>query len=368
MYSSRLAGSTVVLRVDAPAVSVVRLDVHDSTGRSVVRRRVRDRQVTLRLPQGSYAVTVADDRDGHDPARLAGGTTHLTVDDADVTATLTLTRGAVVTASSTRWAVVSAVHADGDVVETRADGRGRAVLAGLRAGGWTVVAHDRRRDRCSRVATLSVGAGDRVALDLPAATPTGRLLVQVGGTDRRPVRAGHVVATDAAGRTVTTPVNGGLADLRGLCPGPVRVEVPASVGHRGTTVDAVVEADVLGSLAVVVPVGASVSGRVVQGRGQYAAVVVLVDEDGTEVERARTGDDGRFEIGTGLGSRTGLTLVATSGPETLHVTRAAVADVDLVNGVRHDLGEIVLPVAGHPARWTARTAAVAGMKLPPTRL
>ncbi|WP_196301718.1 hypothetical protein, partial [Streptococcus pneumoniae] len=84
----------------------------------------------------------------------------------------------------------------------------------------------------------------------------------------------------------------------------------------------------------------------VQGGRQYAAVVALLDPDGEEVERVRTDEHGRFVLGTGLVTTEGLTVVATSGPETLHVTRAAVADVTVRTGVRHDLGDIVLPVAG----------------------
>jgi hypothetical protein len=275
--------------------------------------------------------------------------------------------GVVVRVTTTPWARLVVLPTDGEPTETRADGHGDAVLTGLPPGVLRLVAHDRRRSRCSAVATLDPAAGDAV-VDLPATVPTARLLVTVRGGDRRPVLARSVSVTDAAGRTVTARVVHGLADVGDLRPGPVRVTVPPSLGHRGTTVEADLGPGALATAEAVVPVGATVAGRVVQGRQQYAAVVALLDEDGREVERVRTAPDGRFEIGTGLGSRSGLTLVATTGPETLHVTRAAVADVAVVSGVRHHLGDVVLPVAGRRAVWTVRTPAEAGTRRPSPRV
>lgn len=367
MISTSTARShTVVLRLVTPNPSVVLLTVHDAAGRRVVERRVRDLSVRLSLPSGAYRVTATDDRRLHDPARHAGAVTTVEV-DGDVESTLVLTRGTVVTATSAPWARVELAHTDGERLEVRADGHGTAVVGGLRAGSWTATAHDRRRDLCSPAGSFTA-AGDAVAVDLPAHTPTARLLVDVRGGDRRPVRAATVTAVDAAGRTVTAPVTGGLADLRGLRPGTVHVVVPASVGHLGTRLDVVTTPGSLDSVTAVVPVGATVSGRVTQVRRQYAAVVALVDEDGVELERARTDEYGRFVLGTGLRATSGLTVVATSGPETLHVTQAAVADVTVRAAVRHDVGEVALPVAGPRARWTARTPAIAAMKLPSTKV
>lgn len=373
--SSSLASptGTVVLRVDAPTPAVLLLRVVDAAGRTVVRRRVHDRRLVLDLPTGDHRFVVTDGRALHDPRRLAGATVEVAVTgDEAVEVTAALARGAVLRAETARWARVSAVHADGERLESRADGRGAVVLAGLRTGAWTVVAHDPRHGVCSEAAVVELAVGTRSTLDLPATTPTSRLLVDVRGGDRRPVEAAAVTVTDETGRTTTAPVRGGLADLRDLRPGRLRVVVPPSVGHLGTTVDLEVEPGSLGHVTAVSPVGATVSGRVVQAasrRGvQYAAVVALLDEDGIEVERVRTDETGRFVLGRGLRAAHGVTVVATTGPETLHVTRAAVADVCVLNGVRHDLGEIVLPVAGRPAVWTARTPAVAGMKLPSTRV
>lgn len=360
---------TVVLRLVAPTPSVVLLSVHDESGRRVAHRRVRDLGTTLSLPSGTYRVTATDDRSLHDTHRHAGTSALVSVGDHDVVeATLTLSRGAVLTTTTTPWARLSAVHADGERLEVRADGAGRAVVAGLRAGTWTVVAHDARRALCSDARAVTLAERERADLDLPALTPTSRLLVQVGGSDRRAVTATDVVVTDPTGRSVVAPIRGGLADVSDLRPGPVTVTVPASVGHLGTTVTVVLEPGTLGSVRATVPVGASITGRVVQGDRQYAAVVALVDEDGVEVERVRTDQDGRFVLGAGLTGTDGLTVVATTGPETLHVTRAAVADVCVVNGVRHDVGDIVLPVAGRRATWSARTPAIAAMKLPSTRV
>lgn len=360
---------SVVLRLVAPTPLVVLLSVHDESGRRVAHRRVRDSRVVLRLPPGTYRVTATDDRCLHDTHRHAGTTLQVTVTEHGVTeSTLTLARGAVLTTTTSPWARLSAAHADGERLEVRADGLGRAVLAGLRRGAWTLVAHDARRSLCSEAVVVTLADREHAATDLPATIPTSRLLVQVHGSELRPVTATDVVVTDPTGRSVVAPIRGGLADVSSLRPGPVTVIVPASVGHRGTALAVDLAPGTLGILEAVVPVGASITGRVVQGRRQYAAVVALLDEDGVEVERVRTDEHGRFVLGTGLTATNGLTVVATTGPETLHVTRAAVADVCVLNGVRHDLGDIVLPVAGRRAMWTARTPAVAGMKLPSTRV
>ncbi|MCW2815629.1 MAG: hypothetical protein JWN84_3084 [Nocardioides sp.] len=373
MDSTRTAAGTLVLRLDAPTPSVLLLVVRDAAGRVVARRRLRDLRVAIVLHAGDYDLAVSDERSLHDPARHAPADLAVTVTDGElVRATATLTRGGVVRVRTAAWSRLGLVHTDGERLEAVADGRGRAVLAGLRPGSWTAVAHDNRRVLVSAPVDVRVAPGAAAEVDLPLQTLTSQLLVDVRGTDRRPVLAPEVHVTDTTGRTVVATVRSGLADVRDLRPGPVRVVVPPSVGHRGTHLDVVVEPGALTTVQAVVPVGAALTGRVLQAGSrqgfQYAAVVALLDGDGVEVERVRTDEHGRFALGRGLTSTNGLTIVATSGPETLHVTRAAVADVCVLTGVRHDLGDIVLPVAGRGAVWTARTPAVAGMKLPSTRV
>ena len=97
-------------------------------------------------------------------------------------------------------------------------------------------------------------------------------------------------------------------------------------------------------------------------------MVALLDAEGTEIERTRTDADGCFLLGTGLRSSRDLTVVAASGPQTLHATSAAVADVVVLTGTYRDLGDLHLPTTGAGAVWASRTRAVAGMKLPSTRV
>ncbi|GAA5155394.1 hypothetical protein GCM10023340_40540 [Nocardioides marinquilinus] len=356
---------TLVVRLDAPGPGVARVSVSDAAGRVVRRRRVLGPVAAVELPPGRYRVTADDDRGRHDPRRLASAV----VDDVPVAAGeavevgLVLRAATVVEVTTDRWARVTALQPGGPEVEARADGRGRAVLTGLGSGPWSLVAHDPRTERCSVAVAICAAPGVRRRVSLPADRPTAGLLVSLRGTDRRPVRAGEVVVVDSLGRRVVAPVRAGVADVRGLRPGRHTVVVPASVGHLGTTLAvAALAAGDVGAVEVVVPVGATVTGRVVLTRAGlplYAAVVSLLDAGGTELERTRTGDDGRFELGTGLRRTEGLTVVATTGPETLHVTRAAVADLDVVTGVRHDVGDVVLPATGPPAAWTARARAAA---------
>ncbi|WP_139977624.1 hypothetical protein [Nocardioides litoris] len=358
--------TAVVVDVLVPTPSILALRVDDATGRTVRRRRVRDSRVALDLPAGGYRFTLTDDRAPHDPARLAPASADLVVPAAGARIALRPSPGAVVAVATAPWAVVAASCAGAaGLVETRADGEGRAVLAGLRPGAWVVAAHDRRRDLWSPAATVDLAAGSRTAVDLVPTLPAARLLVQVGGTDRRPVRATDVLVTDDLGRTTRAPLRDGVADLRGLRPGTLLVVVPASVGHRGAVTPVEAGPGSVVAPRVTVPVGATVAGRVVQGRRpQHAAVVALVDEDGREVERTRTDPAGRFELGRGLGVRAGLTVVATTGPETLHVTRAAVADLATYAGVRHHLADLALPVGGPAAVWRARRAPATPPRLP----
>jgi hypothetical protein len=268
-----------------------------------------------------------------------------------------------------RFGRVSAVHLEsGSHVEARTDADGQALLD-LTPGRWSVVARDARRRTCSASASIEVGESGVTGLRLPLASPTAELLVTVSGADALPVTASHLTVLDAVGHPVTASLVDGLAHVRGLAAGPSRIVVPPSYGHLGVTVDVDVDEGTLVSCTAVVPAGGLVAGRVLQGGAiQYAAVVALLDAEGTEIERTRTDADGCFLLGTGLCSSRGLTVVATSGPQTLHATSAAVADVVVLTGTYRDLGDLHLPATGAGAVWASRTRAVAGMKLPSTRV
>lgn len=368
----------VVTTLGSPTPAAARLSIRDAAGRLVVRRRFHHLGLTHLLPLGRHTLTVDDERSLHDPRRLAGSTVVLDVPAEGAHVALELVPGAVVRATVrdaggvARFARVRAEHADGEVVEARTDGHGAVALCGLRAGTWTLDATDARRARCSTPHAVTVAAGDHGVVHLELDTATSGLLVRVVGAGARAVVATHVTATAADGREMTVRLADGHAHLRGLRPGAHTLAVPPSVGHVGTTLPvAALAPGELGLVVAVVPVGASLVGRVVapgSPRGAYAAVVTLLAPDGAEVERVRTDDHGGFVLGTGLGSLEGLTVVATSGPEMLHVTRAAHADVVLTTGVRQDVGTIALPSTGRRAVWTPRDRAIAAMKLPSTRV
>lgn len=274
---------------------------------------------------------------------------------------------------------VQAVPADADhleadhgkVVEVRTDAYGRALLDQLAPGRWSLLARDSRRTMASEATLVEVADTGVVGATLSLDAPTsGELVVDVRGADALPAEATTITVIHADGHRVVAPLLHGLAHVRGLRPGAHTVVVPPALGQLGTALpDVRVEAGALISCTVTVPVGGVVSGRVVQGGViQYSAVVRLLDAVGTELERTRTDADGRFVLGVGLPSSRGLTVEATSGPQTLHVTSAALADVVVLADTHRDLGDVHLPVAGNSAVWASRTRAVAGMKLPSTRL
>lgn len=270
-----------------------------------------------------------------------------------------------------RFGRLSALHLDsGSHVEARTDADGQALLDLTAPGRWSVAARDARRRTCSPPTTIEVGERGVTGVRLELGSPAGELLVDVRGADGLPVTASHLTVVDAAGHPVTATLVDGLAHVRGLRAGPCRIEVPPSYGHLGTTVlDVLVDEGSLLSCTAVVPAGGLVAGRVLQGGAiQYAAVVALLDAEGTEIERTRTDADGCFLLGTGLRSSRDLTVVAASGPQTLHATSAAVADVVVLTGTYRDLGDLHLPTTGAGAVWASRTRAVAGMKLPSTRV
>ncbi|MBS43949.1 MAG: hypothetical protein CMH83_12460 [Nocardioides sp.] len=374
----------MALRVSTPVTCPLTLTVHDLEGQAVGRRRLHGHETSMVLPSGRLRLTVEDARDLRDPRRLAPATVEVDVVRGGVVdAEAALTRGGSVRAEvlragrPTARAVVLAVHPDGTRVEARTDHTGRALLCGLQPGAWTLDALDYGRRTSSTVHAAHVAAGPApTEVALPLARETGRLLVRVRSTGARPVHDTEVVVTDAAGVTTTVPVVRGCAEVRGLRPGPALVAVLPSLGHLGAGTLAHVEAGDVAVLDVPLPVGALVTGRVVQRQGpdaasavrRYAAVVTLLDAAGEVLERTRTRPDGGFELGVGLRTLTGLTVVATSGPQTLRVTQVARADVGVNLGVRHHLGDVVLPWSGHEARWARRSAASAAMRLPSTRV
>lgn len=266
-----------------------------------------------------------------------------------------------------RYARVQVHHEDGSVTDVRADALG-GFVAEVPAGAVTVTAHDARRARSGRPVPVDAGRGPvLVRLD----TPTSGLVVSVRHPDGAVVRAAEAsfVNVDTHQRYPAV-VRDGLCGVTGIAPGPYRLVVEPAFGSLGETFDVGTVAEPLGYADVLVARGATVTGRVVDshtGRGQLAAVVTLLDRDGTELERARTDAAGRFLLGHGLPSSRELTLVVTSGPERHHVTRVAVADVSVEEGRRLDLGAIGLAPTC-VASWAPRLRAASLMKLPGARV
>jgi hypothetical protein len=270
-----------------------------------------------------------------------------------------------------RFARVQAVRAGDDaVVELRGDADGVVPLAPLAPGRWSLLARDARRTTCSRPVTVEVGH-DRTRHGLVLAEEcTGHLVVSVRGTDSRPLAAATVSVADADGHRLDASVLDGVAHVRGMRTGVHRVVVAPGPGHLGAVVEGVETGPgtMVGCLTQVAP-GGLVSGRVRQaGALQYGAVVRLLGDDGTLLERTRTDLDGRFTLGTGLRSSRGLTVEATGGPQSLHVTSVAVADVVVLTGTHRELGDLHLPVTGAGAVWATRTRTGAGMRGPSTRV
>lgn len=267
-----------------------------------------------------------------------------------------------------RYARVQLHHEDGTVTDVRADALGGFVVA-LPAGAVTVTAHDARRAWSGRPVAV---AADRRCVVLRLDRPTAGFAVGVHHPDgdALPAAAATFVNRDTHQRYPAV-VRDGLCGVTGVTPGRYDLVVEPSFGSLGGgfAVGAVGD-EQLGYADVVVARGATVTGRVVDshtGRGQLAAVVTLLDREGTELERTRTDPAGRFLLGHGLPSSRELTVVVTSGPERHHVTRVAVADVRVEEGRRLDLGAVGLAPTCI-ASWAPRVRAGTAMKLPGARV
>lgn len=320
------------------------------------------------LAPGRYRLSVRDERSVHDPRRLAGSHVEVVVRAHGVVgARLSMAPGGTLhvaiahESEPTRFARVTATHTDGESLDVRSDVAGQVRLSGLRAGTWTITATDARRSWCSAPALAPVGspAADRI-VHLALDTPTSALLVRVptaGPTS-------EVVVVDGVGVEHRRPLVAGAAFVTGLAPGTQTVSTSCSSVTLGLEPEALVVVEPTAQASAVV------QGRVVGagGAARYAALVAVLDEDGAELDRVRSDEHGRFEIVHRGGSLAGCTVVATTGPESLHVTRTACADIDLVTGVRLDLGDLVLPHGGPDAVWTPGTRTIRGMKLPSTRV
>jgi hypothetical protein len=268
-----------------------------------------------------------------------------------------------------RYARVQVRHEDDTVADVRTDVLGGFVVAGIPTGDVTVAAHDARRAWSGRPVRVDA---ERHCVVVRLDTPTAGLAAYVRHPDGGVVPAAEAtfVNRDTQQRYPVV-VRDGWCDVAGITPGPYDLVVePSSGGLGGVFGVGAVTAEQLGYADVVVARGATLTGRVVDsvsGRGQLAAVVTLLDGDGTELERTRTDAAGRFLLGHGLPSSRELTVVVTSGPERHHVTRVAVAEVSVVEGQRLDLGAVGLAPTCI-ASWAPRLRAASVMKLPGARV
>lgn len=362
----------VAFAAATPAVGL--LSIRDAGGRVRMSQRLHHRHTAFTLPAGDYEIRVDDDRRSTDPARLRGEARRVRVLAGGLTrVTATLAHAAALTCTvrdgdrPARFARVHARHEDGAALDLRADGHGSLTVGGLQPGAWRVWATDSGRRRIGPTAQVTVGAEGHEQVRLLLDTDTARLAVRlIGG--RGPE---SVDVVDARGGRHTAAVVRGTADVSGLPPGDVVVEVPGSPGHAPRSVPVT---DIPAGSAVVtsvaLPPSVTLTGRVIQRGPVRSGLVRLLDADGDVLETTRTDEHGRFALGVGLRYREGLTVEATSGPENLHVTRVAAADIVVGAHGTVDLGFLCLPLGGRPARWGTRTnaRASAAMKLPSTRV
>ena len=372
-----MAASGVVRgAISAPGPCVVRLTWSTLEGTVVARRRSYDLTCTLTLAPGRYRVDAEDDRRPGDPRRHAATRAYVEVAPGDVVdLPLQLTRdtplrGRVeVEGEPARHARVQVVQEDGSRLDVRADAQGHFLVAGLLPGPVTLTAHDARR-RWSGT-PVRVGADRAVAL-LRLDTPTAGLSVGLRLADDAPLGATYASFLNLdTGQRYRVSVRDGLAAITGVAPGDYDLEVEPGLGSLGGRWHlGVARTEEIASHEVVLAPGATLCGRVVEtcsGCADLAAVVVLVDAEGTELERTRTDHTGRFVLGHGLDTATELTVVVTGGPGRRHVTRVAVADVAVTAGARRHLGDIGLAPTCR-TRWTPARPDGATMRLPATRV
>ncbi len=360
--------------IDTPGPCVALLTWSDAAGRILGRRRSHDRTYRLSLPPGRYRIDVEDDRALGYTRRH--GASHVLVDVGAgerleqplLLQPVPVLRGVVeVNGAPERHARVHVQHEDGRRWLLRTDGHGRFLAAGLPAGPLTLTAYDARRGACSAPVRVPAERPDAVIrVDTQTAAVAVRLTLPSGAA--APEARGHLVDA-ATGEPHPITVRGGLGAAAGLAPGDYELVLPPSSGLLGGTFTlGRVSAGDMVVHDLVVGLSAVVTGRVVDGAtglGLLAAPVVLLDAEGTELERVRTDREGAFVLGRDLRSVGELTVVVTGGPERRHVQQVAVADVEVRAGCRHDLGAIVVPPSC-AAHWSPHHRA-SGLTSPTTR-
>ena len=370
--SGHLAG-----RINAPGPCLVVLRWYDDHGLLLGSKRIRSTHYSLSLPAGGYRLEVEDERATHDPMRHCDGEATVQIQPGQTTTQdLTLTRGAIVSGvvrrgdRPVRFAHVHLADSRGGRREIRADGNGRFNVTGLRRGRWSLVASDSRQRWHSSPLHVHATPGTPGLAEIELDTAAASLLLTVFA-DGRSASARAVTAVHrGTGRCYTTTLHDGVAGFPGLIPGYYTVVVASSPGVLGQSLDlGLLAPTVMGAREIHLDPSVRIIGRVRQGTVHYAATVTLLDATGRELERVRTDQAGRFELGRGLFCGRGLTVVASSGVETLHVTRTAVADVTVGPGEVQDLGDLRLPLAGPRAVWRPRSwSPTPLMKLPVTRV
>lgn len=188
---------------------------------------------------GTYHLQFSDARPRWDTRSLATTDVVLRIPKGvpAVRADAYLRRGASITGRVTaggrpaRRPLVRAVSTYGATYDTQADTQGRFALGGLPAGSYSVFSYDRQRRYAGKgewVGKLKRGrnADIRLRMTKRAGAYSGFLLV-----NGAPAR-GTIYVTAVSRRTgqfwIARVSNGDLSSLRGLYPGPYRLEIPAS--------------------------------------------------------------------------------------------------------------------------------------------
>jgi hypothetical protein len=273
---------------------------------------------------GSYHLQFVDGRPAYDTKAYAARLdVRIRVGSSSVQKNVRLKRGGaiggVVKVKGVRAAKarIRAVSNGGQVIEVTADKRGQYALGGLAKDDYRVFAYDARKRRVGTsklVRNVKLRTFRKTSFDLTTRPGAIRGFLTVGGARAR----GTVFVTAVNKKTgeywVQKVANGNVS-LRGLTPGPYRLDVPDTNGWFGGSFSigrlrAGGRRDTTINLATR---GGTVSGTVVDASSSPAygipnISVRLADAQGRTLDERPTNQDGTFSIGGTARQQAGVTV------------------------------------------------------------
>ncbi|MFC5679680.1 carboxypeptidase-like regulatory domain-containing protein [Aeromicrobium endophyticum] len=255
---------------------------------------------------------------------------------------------------------IRAVSNGGQVIEVTADKRGQYALGGLAKDDYRVYAYDSRKRRVGKsklVRNVKLRTFRKTSFNLTTRPGSIRGFLTVGGARAR----GTVFVTAVnkkTGEYWVQKVSHGNLSLRGLTPGPYRLDVPDTGGWFGGSfsIGRVRAGGMRDTTINLATRGGTFSGTVVDSSSQPAygipnISVRLEDAQGRTLDERPANQDGTFTIGGTARQQPGVTVLVLAYAPIKERSYAPyrTKTLNLVNNTAQDLGVISMQRTDVPA-------------------